>query len=187
METKLLLFSRSLLIISLVCTNKIYANDQENIEINFIEPLAVIGIERNKNKKDPLKDIELDYGAFAFYKDNNIFEYNKPNTQPSGSSGSIAKNQLTLQPDEYLKVEGSDKNIRLFNGALIIKFKEIPVIQDFANANGMIFVSDLSDISRGVFKIRNLFDLEDKISQLQTDSNILAIELDLIDPLLSNN
>ncbi|WP_287421202.1 hypothetical protein, partial [Reinekea sp.] len=75
---------------------------------------------------------------------------------------------------------------KLFDGTIIIKFNEMPELTSFAATNNLLFVTDLSKISRGVFKVSNLYELEDKIRDLKSDKNILSIDLDTIDPSIKN-
>ena len=93
---------------------------------------------------------------------------------------------FSLKNNEYVEVKGIDNRTKLFNGSIIIKFILVPDLNHFALSNGILFVSDLSDINRGVFKISNLYQVEAKISQLKLDDNVLSIELDTIDPTIEN-
>ena len=69
-----------------------------------------------------------------------------------------------------------------FKGISLIKFNNLPDFELFAFNNNIIFVSDLSDIQRGVFKTDNLFNLEEVLTNLLKDPNIINIELNTIDP-----
>ena len=98
-----------------------------------------------------------------------------------------SKKQLFLDDNEFIKVTGVDNNKKLFDGSIIIEFNVLPNFDDFALENGLVFIADLSDINRGVFKIKNLYDLQDKINILEKSSNVLSIDLDLIDISTTNN
>ena len=96
------------------------------------------------------------------------------------------KKQLFLNDNEYIKVKGIDKREKLFDGSIIVEFQSLPNFDTFALENNLVFISDLSDINRGVFKVRNIYNVKDKISDLGSSSNILSIDLDLIDQSITN-
>ncbi len=93
---------------------------------------------------------------------------------------------FSLKNDEYVQIKGTDNRTKLFNGSIIIQFILVPDLNSFALSNDILFVSDLSNINRGVFKISDLYQVEAKISQLKLDDNVLSIELDTIDPTIKN-
>ena len=106
--------------------------------------------------------------------------------EQQGSIGGKSNGDFTLKDNEYVQVKGIDNRTKLFNGSIIIKFILVPDLNHFALSNGILLVSDLSDINRGVFKISNLYQVEAKINQLKLDYNVLSIELDTIDPTMKN-
>ena len=69
---------------------------------------------------------------------------------------------------------------KLFQGDFLVKFSNLPDFEVFAFNNNIIFVSDLSDIQRGVFKTDNLFNLEEVLTNLLEDPNIINIELNAL-------
>ena len=77
---------------------------------------------------------------------------------------------------------GLDKKRKLFNGALIVQFDNNLDFKNFAESNDLTLMKNLSDINTGVFKIKNILDVEIIINQLKEIENILRIDLDTIDP-----
>ena len=67
----------------------------------------------------------------------------------------------------------------------MIKFNEPQDFENFALENDLVFVSSLADIGIGVFKVRNMNNAEIKIEDLRSKTNVLNIELNLLDPLLN--
>jgi hypothetical protein len=92
------------------------------------------------------------------------------------------KTELILKPGEYIQIRGKDRKILLFNGSFIVQYRVLPDLENFALANELEYVTSLSDINMGAFKVSNLIDLESKLNSLQDDDNIISIELDTIDP-----
>ena len=92
------------------------------------------------------------------------------------------KTELILKPGEYIQIRGSDRKILLFNGSFIVQYRVLPDLENFALANELEYVTSLSDINMGAFKVSSLVDLESKLNSLQDDDNIISIELDTIDP-----
>ena len=125
----------------------------------------------------PLIGVEILLNKIYKSKDKILIEVKDYNPEADQGPQKI----LSLESDEFVYIKGADNIKRLFNGSIIIKFNQLPNFNNFAIANEMSFVADLSDISRGIFKINNLYELEEKIKNLKLDNNILAIELDTID------
>ena len=92
------------------------------------------------------------------------------------------KTDLILKPGEYIQIRGNDSRLLLFNGSFIVHFEVLPDLEDYAFANQLEYVTSLSDINMGVFKVSNLIDLESKLNLLKDDNNIISIDLDTIDP-----
>ena len=92
------------------------------------------------------------------------------------------KTDLILKPGEYIQIRGNDRRLLLFNGSFIVHFEVLPDLKDYAFANQLEYVTSLSDINMGVFKVSNLLDLESKLNLLKDDNNIISIDLDTIDP-----
>jgi hypothetical protein len=93
-------------------------------------------------------------------------------------------NKLIIQPGEYIQIKGIDNRLLLFDGSILIKFNTFPNLENFAVSNKLDFVSNLSDISVGVFKINNLSELQFKLDAIKEDDNVLSIHLNTIDPSL---
>ena len=91
-------------------------------------------------------------------------------------------NELILQPGEYIQIKGIDNRLLLFDGSFLVKFSTFPNLQSFAFANGLEFVSNLSDINIGVFKVENISELQLKIDSIKDDDNVISIYLNTIDP-----
>jgi len=91
-------------------------------------------------------------------------------------------NELILQPGEYIQIKGIDNRSLLFDGSFLVKFSTFPNLQSFAFANELEFVSNLSDINIGVFKVKNISELQLKINALMVDDNVKSIHLNTIDP-----
>ena len=69
----------------------------------------------------------------------------------------------------------------------IIKFNQMPNFEDFALENNVIFTKNLSAIKRGVFKLKDLKDIELVWNAIQLNPNVLSVELDLLDPSVQPN
>ena len=90
-------------------------------------------------------------------------------------------NNRILKPGEYVRVQDLDKKILLFDGTIQIKFASVPNFYDFADIHNLEFKTGLSEINRGIFKVKNVIDIEKKFNELKRDKNIIFIKLDTID------
>ena len=90
-------------------------------------------------------------------------------------------NNRILKPGEYVRVQDLDKKILLFDGTIQIKFASVPNFYDFADIHNLEFNTGLSEINRGIFKVKNVIDIEKKFNELKRDKNIIFIKLDTID------
>lgn len=179
-------FINSLIFIFVLNANYGYANGLEQIEINFVlSDKAELTIDE-RSSYEPLKGIDISYNKIFKYQNNRTTEIQRKDLQQLKSSPQNLEKTFSLKPNEFLKIKGVDNREKLFDGSIIIEFDQLPDLDSFADINEILFVSDLSDISRGVFKVINLYELEDKISKFKLDSNILSIELDTIDPAITN-
>jgi hypothetical protein len=129
--------------------------------------------------KNPLKGVGFDLTKIVNISDkvigisDSIFKQGPILPEESG---------LILKPGEYIQIRGDDRRLLLFNGSFIVHFKVLPDLEGYAVANQLEYVTSLSDINMGVFKVSNLIDLESKLNSLQGDNNIISIDLDTIDP-----
>lgn len=123
--------------------------------------------------KNPLKNITFDFTKI-------VDKTNKQIMYSTRVDNSI------LNDGEFIQIKGSDKRLLLFNGTFIVEFKNTPNMMFFADANFIELVDNLSDINKGVFKVKNLNDLELTMNSLKNDMNIISIELNTIDPSLEN-
>ena len=136
-----------------------------------------------KNVMNPLSEVKISFDKKVNFK-NELIELNDTRNISNELSNLPGDNILTLNKGEFVQIQGSDKINKLFNGSIIIKFKSVPNFTDYALSKEIEFISDLSNIKRGVFKINNLYDLQIKIDEIKLDENVLEIELDVIDPRL---
>ena len=163
------------------------ANDLNSIEVNFVENNPDEVHIKNSAPKDPLKNITISLDKkVTLQTDNSSLGKASRMFEQQSSIGGKSNDDFTLKDNEYVQVKGIDNRTKLFNGSIIIKFILVPDLNYFALSNGILFVSDLSDINRGVFKISNLYQVEEKINQLKLDYNILSIALDTIDPTIKS-
>ena len=121
------------------------------------------------------------YSTVYLYKDNLLSEIDiSQNIDLSGSDSNVRT--LRLEPDQYIKVKGLDGREKLFNGSIIVKFKSPEDLQAFSLRNEMVLLNNLPDIGRGVFKIDDIYNFNEKLDQLKSNNpNIERIELNTID------
>ena len=174
METNMI--KKIMLCAVILISVKTLAEDPEIIEHNIISEQAEISKEKFPSHL-PLEGVEILYNRVFKSKNKLLTEAIKNDFE----STQTPQKSLVLGLDEFVYIKGRDSKSKLFNGSIIIKFNQLPNFNNFAIANEMSFVADLSDISRGIFKINNLYELDEKIKNLKLDNNILAIELDTID------
>jgi hypothetical protein len=186
MEIKRMSNIRDLIIIVMFSISIAHANEPNEIEINFVHSKTpIVNVKKSSTNEQPIA-IELINKKILIYKNNNLIEVDKKNLASSQNPLYNIEKTLVLEPREYIEIKGSDNRTKLFDGTIIIKFDQIPELTSFAATNNLIFITDLSKINRGVFKVSNLYELEDKIRNLKLDSNILSIDLDTIDPTIKN-
>lgn len=179
-------FGDLILIIVMYMFNIAQANDANDIEINFVNSETLIVNVKKSPTNEKLIPIDIPNKKILTYINNNLIEVNKDSTPNTQNSLYSSEKSLVLEPREYIEITGSDNRTKLFDGTIIIKFNEMPELTSFAATHNLLFVTDLSKISRGVFKVSNLYELEDKIRNLKLDKNILSIDLDTIDPSIKN-
>ena len=135
-------------------------------------------------KQAAIKDgsqITFLYSTVYFYKNNLLSEIDiSQNIDLSGSDSNVRT--LRLEPDQYIKVKGLDGREKLFNGSIIVKFKNPEDLQAFSLRNEMVLLNNLPDIGRGVFKIGDIYNFNERLDQLKSNNpNIERIELNTID------
>ena len=186
MEININNFIKSFIFIFVLNANYGYADGLEQIEINFVlSDKAGLTIDE-RSSYEPLKGIDIPYNKIFKYQNNLTTEIQRKDLQQFQNSSQNLKKTLFLEPNEFIKIKGVGSRIKLFDGSIIIEFAQLPDLERFADTNEVLFVSDLSDINRGVFKVIDLYELEEKLRKLKLDSNILSIELDTIDPSITN-
>jgi hypothetical protein len=120
------------------------------------------------------------YSTVYLYKDNLLSEIDSQNIDLSGSDSNLKT--LRLKPDQYIKVKGLDGREKLFNGSIIVKFKSPEDLQAFSLRNEVVLLNNLPDIGRGVFKIDDIYNFNEKLDQLKSNNpNIERVELNTID------
>jgi hypothetical protein len=121
------------------------------------------------------------YSTVYLYKDNLLSEIDiSQNIDLSGSDSNVRT--LRLEPDQYIKVKGLDGREKLFNGSIIVRFKSPEDLQAFSLRNEMVLLNNLPDIGRGVFKIDDIYNFNEKLDQLKSNNpNIERVELNTID------
>lgn len=121
------------------------------------------------------------YSTVYLYKDNLLTEIDiSQNIDLSGSDSNVRT--LRLEPDQYIKVKGLDGREKLFNGSIIVKFKSSEDLEAFSLRNEVMLLNNLPDIGRGVFKIDDIYNFNEKLDQLKSNNpNIERVELNTID------
>ena len=159
-----------------------------NKDPNIIQYLTNEGSEvrvnsKDINRKNPLFGVTLDLTK-TFDKNNKELISNL-STEYQGDLENNPKNDFVLESGQFIQIKKHNKEL-LFDGSFFIYFKQTPNLSDFAIANGITFVTDLSDINVGLFKVNNLNDLQKRFDELKNDNNILSMELSVIDPALTH-
>jgi hypothetical protein len=188
METKLTIVKGYIVLLaSIFLLSTGYANELEKIQVNFLpsEDGERNGAERSDS--DPLKGLDVSYDKIFSYQNNKSKEIKNRSIVQSNSLEETNRKNLSLGPNEFIEIKAVDKIRKLFNGSIIVKFNQVPDLYWFASQNNLQFVSDLSDINRGVFKIGNIYDLEEIIRNLQNKVEVQSVELDVIDPSIEFN
>ena len=171
----------SLLLITLFAVvsyaeKKPIAVNKTTIEHFVVNPL----VEKEVLKKEPLFGVQLDFTK-KYNIDNEII-YRSDMKQEESNISDQNSADLILRSGEYIQIKDSRNKPFLFDGSFIIEFTEMPDFENFAVMNNITFVTSLSDISMGVFKPKNLSELDSKIQNFKFDENIISVTLDLIDP-----
>lgn len=92
------------------------------------------------------------------------------------------ESQIVLGDGEYIRIKGRDNRTLLHNGSILIKFVSIPNLDDFVSNYDLILTNELTDINVIGFKVKNINLLYPVISKLRGDKDIIAIQLDTLDP-----
>ena len=184
MEIKLKLTNHFLIFFGLLLSIHTNADLVDKIVFKKIEVENTFKPEitkRSLNQKNPLKDINIDVSKIIVLPGDKIIStnFNELNKKASNQN---QLNGIKLLPGQYIEIIGLDKKRKLFNGALIVQFDNNLDFKNFAESNDLTLMKNLSDINAGVFKIKNILDVEIIINQLKEIENILRIDLDTIDP-----
>tara|TARA_Y100000768_G_scaffold280780_1_gene215767 strand:- start:368 stop:952 length:585 start_codon:yes stop_codon:yes gene_type:complete len=181
--------SKSILILFLVTPVILFATN-ENVISNTIsksENSATNSQEElisQKNILDPLSDLNIFLDKKVNSKAELIQNINIQNDKTQLSNQPFNET-YTLNEGEFVRVQGIDKIDMLFDGSIIVKFESMPNLANYAITNDIQFITDLSAINRGIFKIQNLYDLQTVINKIKLDDNVKEIELKLRDPRLA--
>ena len=90
-----------------------------------------------------------------------------------------------LEDNGVIIEDKQNKRIKFTDGSLIIKFNGTVNYKNFADQNSLIFVSDLSSIQRGVFKVKNIFNLKKIARELIAMDHVHSVELNIVNPNIS--
>ncbi len=180
---------KSIFILFLVTPVILFATDEnvisntisksENSATNSQEELIT-----QKNILNPLSDLNIFLDKKVNSKAELIQNINIQNDKTQLSNQSFNET-YTLNEGEFVRVQGIDKIDMLFDGSIIVKFESMPNLANYAITNNIQFITDLSAINRGIFKIQNLYDLQTVINKIKLDENVKEIELKLRDPRLA--
>ena len=184
MEIKLNLTNHFLIFFGLLLSIHTNADLVDKIVFKKIEVENIFKPEitkRSLNQKNPLKGINIDVSKIIVLPGDKIIStnFNELNKKVSKQN---QLNGIELLSGQYIEIIGLDKKRKLFNGALIVQFDNNLDFKNFAESNDLTLMKNLSDINTGVFKIKNILDVEIIINQLKEIENILRIDLDTIDP-----
>ena len=181
--------SKSILILFLVTPVILFATNEnvisntisksENSLTNSQEELI-----SQKSILDPISDLNIFLDKKVNSKAELIKNINIQNDKTQLSNQSFNET-YTLNKGEFVRVQGIDKIDMLFDGSIIVKFESMPNLANYAITNDIQFITDLSAINRGIFKIQNLYDLQTVINKIKLDENVKEIELKLLDPRLA--
>jgi hypothetical protein len=188
METKLMNLKGSIILLAFIfACSSVYATDLEEIEVNFLPSEDSEQNSADISSVDPLAGVDISYNKTFHYQNNIATETRRKDFQQTQNTTQNIEKTLFLGPNEFVEMTGIDKRRKLFNGAIIVEFEQVPDPNWFASQNNVRFISDLSDIKRGVFKIDNLYDVEGIIRSLESNSNVRSVEFDTVDPAIEIN
>lgn len=135
---------------------------------------------KDRNLKEPFVGVTLDFSKI-FNKDKVLVGSTEFSNFNSSSSANSSKQVFILNPGEYIQITQPDRRNFLFDGSFIVRFQNMPNLEDFARKNDIDFLKDFSDIRAGLFKVDNLLDLQIKLDSIKGDSNIISITLNTLD------
>lgn len=185
---------RFFILFTLVFSNPLLVGQESNIiQLQQKAPMN-LGIDTIDNESRTLSFIK----SYTLYLDSVVTKLIMSDQSPHPyvigdyaydfQSENLASGEDLSQADQrYIVVKEIDQRIKFFNGSLLIKFNQIPNFEDFALENNVIYKKNLSAIKRGVFKLRDLKDIELVWNTIQSNPNVLSIELDLLDPSIQPN
>lgn len=163
-----------LLLLIIASPSNILGNTENDIKILQGKLLV------QKSALNPLSGVDIFLDKKVNFK-NELLDLNNTDNSANKLSGSSSDRTFTLNKGEFIQIQGTDKITMLFDGSIIIKFNSVPNLSDYAFSKEIEFISDLSNIKRGIFKINNLYDLQMKINEIALDKNVVDIELNLFD------
>ena len=170
------------LIGSLFFSLQIYGlDDSSNFKTFYVVEANQVVTSLSIDNKSPLKSVVLDFNEIVSKSNEIVYTLDAFASNFSGLNKNDNR-ELFLQPGEYIRIKERGSIILLSDGSFFVQFKEVPSFEDFALLNDVIFITDLSDINMGVFKVENMYELESKLEMLKEDDNIIMLELNTIDP-----
>ena len=173
METKFIKFLTILLIFSF------QLNAQDTLQYNKVIDFNIDSdkqAKRSLNTKNPLIGVSLNLTKILD-KSNELINISK---LPKGNEE--IENELILKRGEYIEIINIDRRKLLSDGSIQIQFENLPDLYNYAELNDLELIRDLSDIQMGVFKIKNIYELESRINLIKDNENIISIELNTLDP-----
>lgn len=153
---------------------------QMNSLVNEVETNAT-----DLHLKNPLLNLSLDLTKIV---DSSSRQLTKTsfNKLANNISEITLQDAFILEPGSFIQVKGIDGKRSLFDGKLLIQFKTLPNLEDYAISKELELVNNLTDINIGIFKVKNILELELKIDSLRGDDNVIAVKLNTIDPTIKS-
>ena len=175
---KYLIFMSILFAINISANTKILGSSlvQKEVTSKNIDSVEEQSLEL-KNK-DPLREVFIDFSKIFDDSNNLILEIDQTINDPIESD--LLVNSLVLKPGQYIQLIKSGQDSLLSDGSILIKFNSMPNFDDYTSSGELIFVSNLSDINTGVFKVKNILKIKPIIDSLKDDDNISSISLNTI-------
>lgn len=93
-----------------------------------------------------------------------------------------SESHIILGDGEYIRIKSRDKRTLLHNGSILIKFVSLPDLDSFVSKHDLIVTTQLTDINVIGFRVKNINLLHPVISKLRDNKDIIAIQLDTLDP-----
>ena len=168
----------------------------------YLISLTILPSEKHNNlfnlfSDEKQKNFQLD--QYKIYYNSAVINKNSIDVELSGVSklGSyiyeVEKNQLRdfesfdKSKKLYVIENSINKKIMFTDGSIIIKFKQLPNLQAFADKYSLVLKEEFLSIKRGVFTIPNIQQIKLITSEISFDENVELIELNILDPRIAPN